>query len=217
MSVTKTRDGHLTAWKNFNNYQPEIGASFFQLKDIKDVNRFAARFRAANCFRGINLEGYTEKTVSGYSALFRVTLTWSAFEVFREIINIPQTELGSALEKHGEEAILKVIRQNDQDDKFYKFIHDHVTAKKLKRELDKYFQNDPCSITYLAAAIRHIFAHGWLSPNANRTNPKAVVIICDTVCNFLLTFMDKEFSQRVLQAEEAIEEIAIDSLLDRED
>jgi hypothetical protein len=52
----------------------------------------------------------------------------------------------------------------------------------------------------LASAIRHIFAHGWLSPNANQVNPNTVVEICDLLHQFLLSFMDIEFSNRLDKA-----------------
>ncbi|MGL4880898.1 MAG: hypothetical protein ACRC8K_07520 [Waterburya sp.] len=75
--------GYPTKWSNYcnniRNSQTELSGF---VGDHGDINRFAARFRAANCFKKICFDGYSEVTNNGYSALCRVMLTWSAFETF---------------------------------------------------------------------------------------------------------------------------------------
>jgi hypothetical protein len=66
-----------------------------------------------------------------------------------------------------------------------------------KRELENYFNDDVCNIGYLASAIRHLFAHGWLTPNANQVDPVVATTICNDLCTFLLRVMDDEFGSRV--------------------
>ena len=147
-------------------------------------------------FQGIVLQGYQKNTENGYSALCQVMFTWSAFETFVEIAKLDKSDIGKELEHFGAIEILDNIRLIDKDDKFYKFIYERVNNKH-KNELDNYFNRDSCNIIYLASAIRHIFAHGWLSPHANQANPKAVNQICHILSQFLLDFMDREFSSRV--------------------
>src|SRR5690606_25883019 len=174
-----------------------VGAGQFGfVANTGDVNRFAARFRAAACYRGITLEGYSAATTSGYSALCRVLFTWSAFESFMKICGIDQRTAAPMLDAHGAISVMADIRRADTDSVFYRFIYDRVNATH-KRELDCFFNDDPCNAGYLASAIRHIFAHGWLTPNVNQIGPDAVTTVCNTLCDFLIGVMDQEFGGRV--------------------
>lgn len=197
---TEKLTGELTNWPAFCANAPHSGTALFGFKlPIGDVNRFRARYRVAKCFRGVELEDYREATTAGYSALCRVMFVWSAFETFLQINGIKPRDVkkvASDLEKHGSKKILSQIQRIDKGEKFYRFIDERVNPTH-KDQLADYFKGNPCNIAYLASAIRHIFAHGWLSPNANEVDPKAVVEICDVLSDFLLTFMDTEFSRHV--------------------
>ena len=90
------------------------------------------------------------------------------------------------------------IRKVDVGDRFYGFIYGRVNpAHKL--ELDNYFNADPCNVAYLASSIRHIFAHGNLTPNAAQAEPAVVIEICNQLSNFLLGVMNAEFG-KLMQA-----------------
>ncbi|BAZ45196.1 hypothetical protein NIES4102_22140 [Chondrocystis sp. NIES-4102] len=186
--------GYPTKWSNYCEYycnnQTELSGF---VGEHGNINRFAARFRAANCFKEVCFDGYSEVTNNGYSALCRVMLTWSAFETFMIITGIQQNNLREILDARRANDILNQIRAIDRESRFYNFIYKRVNSIH-KSELNNYLNQDPCNITYLASAIRHIFAHGWLSPNANQVNPNIVVEICDLLHQFLLSFMDIEFS-----------------------
>lgn len=190
-------DGYPTNWTHYDRDVFYVGAGQFGfVADNGDVNRFAARFRAAACYRGVNLEGYSAATASGYSALCRVLFTWSAFESFLHICGLDQRTAAPILDVRGALAVIAEIRRTDTDSLFYRFIYDRVNAPH-KRELDNFFNNDPFNAAYLASAIRHLFAHGSLTPNANQVNPDTVTTVCDVLCEFLLTVMDQEFGNRV--------------------
>ena len=197
-------EGYPTLWANY--CYELLGNQDIDKKEFGfvgsngDINRFAARFRAANCFTQVDFEGYSNATITGYSALFRVMLTWSTFEMFTNVTGLYQNDLRKRLEKVGAKDILTHIRELDKEARFYRFIRDHVSDKRHKAELDNYFNQDPCNITYLASSIRHIFAHGVLTPNSNKVSPHRVRKICDILCQFLLTFMDKEFSKNIERA-----------------
>ena len=189
--------GYPKEWKNYINLVGHIIPDDFGFIDNQgDINRFAARFRAANQFQGVVLKGYGEDTVDGYSALCQVMFTWSAFETFLKIAKLNKQEIGRELEYYGANQILNQIRAIDKNNKFYKFIYERVNSTHQK-ELKNYFNQDSCNIIYLASAIRHIFAHGWLSAHSNQTDPKAVNQICHILSQFLIDFMDREFSYRV--------------------
>ena len=190
-------DGYPTNWSGYDAAVFHVGADQFGLTGGNgNVNRFGARFRVANSYRGIVLNGYSVATADGYSALCRVMFTWSAFESFLGICNLDQRSIGPTLDANGAAAITDTIRHTDTDNRFYQFIHDRVNAAH-RGELNNYFNNDPCNLGYLASAIRHIFAHGSLSPNANQVDPLVVTAVCGTLCDFLMRVMDREFGIRV--------------------
>jgi len=161
-----------------------------------DVNRFRARYRAAAAFRTIELEGYSKETSQGYAAFCRVLFVYSAFESFLALIDKNPTSVGPLLEKHGSLNVLQVLWSLDRDHAFYGFLHERVRDR-LKFELEQFVQLNPCNVALLAGAIRHIFAHGYLTPNAAGGSPKRAANICNTVATFLLIFMSAEFSQMV--------------------
>jgi hypothetical protein len=189
-------DGYPTNWDAYDEVVMHVGTQHFGFApNYGDVNRFAARFRAAASFRGIRLDGYTPATEAGYSALCRVLFTWSAFESFLTITGLDQRTAGPLLNGYGATATIEAVRTADAQNRFYGFIRARVNPTH-QAELDNYFNNDPCNVGYLASAIRHLFAHGWLTPNANQVDPTAVETVCAAVCDFLLNVMDQEFGAR---------------------
>lgn len=64
-------------------------------------------------------------------------------------------------------------------------------------ELRKYLGGKEFNVTYLASAVRHIFAHGYLTPNANRAKPEAVAAICQLLAKNVLRAAGADFKQRV--------------------
>jgi hypothetical protein len=69
-----------------------------------------------------------------------------------------------------------------------------------KAQIEKHFKGEDLNSSYLASAIRHIFAHGKLTPHANTSKPRNVVKICNAISDFLLLLMDTEFSNKVRPA-----------------
>ena len=198
-------DGYPTNWRHYDRDVYYVGAGQFGFDtDNGDVNRFAARFRAAACYRGVNLEGYSAATAGGYSALCRVLFTWSAFESFLGICGLDQVTAAPILDARGAGAVIAKIRRADTGSLFYRFIYDRVNTAH-KRELENFFNNDPFNAAYLASAIRHLFAHGSLTPNANQVDPDTVTTVCNALCEFLLTVMDDEFGNRVAAGLDAMQ------------
>ncbi|WOD41911.1 hypothetical protein [Nodosilinea sp. E11] len=207
MIISNDDKGYPSKWSDYSNQMKISNGSFSGLLGLGsnpgDINRFAARFRAANCFAGLEFEGYSEETQKGYSALCQVVFTWSAFETLLKLKSTQANSIGEALRQYGSEQILANIKNLDVENKFYRFIHERVNSSH-QRELDNYFNDDPSNIAYLASAIRHIFAHGILTPNVQKISPNIVVEICRLLCEFLMTVMDEEFT---LHYEQALREI----------
>jgi len=94
--------------------------------------------------------------------------------------------------------VLDRLRAIDGDSKFYEFLYERVNATH-KRELENYMANDPCNLAYLASAIRHIFAHGWLTPNAGGGEAGTAAALSRQLSDFLLEFMDAQFTKYVIR------------------
>jgi hypothetical protein len=99
-------------------------------------------------------------------------------------------------DEHNAEELCKKIRKHDKDKAFYLFLSSQVNNSH-KSEIEKLFGGKKLNASYLASAIRHIFAHGKLTPHANKSYPKRVVDMCDLISEFLLNLVDSEFSKRV--------------------
>lgn len=184
-------------WDDYSRVVINTGSDFFGFTDsVGNVNRFAARYRAARSFVGVTLDEYSEFTERGYSALVRIMLVYSAFEAFMDISARDQKKVGVELSACGANALIEKVREADRDRSFYKFLYERVNPVH-KRELDGYFNEDPFNVAYMASAVRHIFAHGWLTPNVNGADAGTVAYICDEISEFLLAFMNKTFSGHV--------------------
>jgi hypothetical protein len=150
MLIPSPYENYPPNWDIFNYFARIASPSYFNLfSSTGDINRFAARYRLAKCFRGMSLESFSESTANGYSALCRVLLVWSAFEYFLKAINIRQTDLADLLSSYNTKQWIDEIRMADVDEKFYRFIYERANQTH-QGELDNYFENDPCNITYMA-------------------------------------------------------------------
>lgn len=161
-----------------------------------DITRFASRVRLAKNFKGINLEGFSQETNYGYDALFLVFLTHSALERFVEINSLELDALGSLMAPYNPEKVIQKFVEKDKKGLFYNFIYEKI-KKKLKVKLSDCRNYNSSNVAYISASIRHIFAHGHLCAHSNGVNPKNVYSICTSISDFLLTFMDAEFSKKI--------------------
>lgn len=162
-----------------------------------DLNRFRSRYRLAKSFRSISLDSYTAETTDGYSSLFRVFLAYSAFEQFLDCcgLNLPETQqlLPTYKSSECEEAIRKV----EHYDSFLSVVMKHLDRKVHRTQLENFLFGNPCNVLYVAAGIRHIFAHGKLTPNSGAGFTAPAQKISTILCEFLFHVMDGEFIGRL--------------------
>lgn len=177
-------------WMRAESVAAEMG-----FQDIGSLRRFGARYRLARSFGGVNLHGYGDDTERGYSALMRVFLVWTAFEYLCKKGGRSAREL---IDPHDTETPSRHIREVDPDYRFYRFIRDHVDGRHQK-QLDRFVEAAPgqCHIKFLASAIRHVFAHGILTPSVGDGRPDAVLRICQVLSEFFLGVMADDFVGRV--------------------
>jgi hypothetical protein len=194
----------LTSFKTFcslpQRFKPQaIGFAC----DIGTINRFSARMGLVKSFQGIQLDGYKEATVRGYNALFRVFLTHSALECFCEVYGYSRgsskmgQDLAPVIALYDPTPVIRVFRERDNQDKLYSFLQKHLTSKTLIKDLKGCKDCTSDNIVAVSAAMRHVFAHGVLTANANEMNPRAAHEIGTAVATFLFDVMDAEFTKTV--------------------
>jgi len=191
-----------SAWARYDSQVPgPPPRAFGFIDDAGEVNRFAARFRLAKSFSDLTFNHYTAETTAGYEGLVRLFFVWSAFEQFMKITMNNQKNIESILDRYNAKKLIKRIRRNDKDNRYFSFISSR-TNNTHKKQLKNYFNEDECNITYLASAIRHVFVHGPLTPNADQTSPEKVLIICNYLSSFLISVMDNEFTRHIDEFDE---------------
>ncbi|MBW4660040.1 MAG: hypothetical protein KME15_15300 [Drouetiella hepatica Uher 2000/2452] len=104
-------------------------------------------------------------------------------------------------EDHDVNTLCQQIKQLDRNRAFYTFIHSQLDRRAAQDEIEKLWAGKDLNGAYLASTVRHIFAHGQLTPHANQSQPKAVNRICNAIADFLLKIIDTEFSKRLDQAD----------------
>lgn len=155
---------------------------------FSDVICFSSRYRVAKSFKGIILEGFGAVTLEGYNALFRLFLSWSTFEQLLKITGLKQTDAAIALlfDNYDSQQLCNLIKIYDTNNALYSFISSQVNNSH-RIEIEKHFAGKELNSSYLAFAIRHIFAHGQLTPHINNANPKNVAKICEAISFFFVT------------------------------
>jgi hypothetical protein len=185
----------LTDWHRFDSQVKGLPTHAFGfLDDPGEVNRFAARYRLARSFSSVSFNNYSSTIISGYEGLLRLFFVWSAFEQFLKITKLKQSSIEIVTQRYGTTKLLVLLHKADPENRFFLFIHDR-TNQLHKKHLKSYFTGQECNVTYLASAIRHVFAHGSLTPSADQTPPRTVKRICELLSEFLLRVMDKEFTR----------------------
>lgn len=162
-----------------------------------DLNRFWSRYRLAKSFREIAVDHFVPDTVQGYSSLFRVFLVWSAFEHLMRITGNNLGTMAARLTPYDPDAFAAAIRATPDYHRFLSVVLAELDRKPYIDNLTAFLAGNPSNILAVPAAIRHIFAHGKLTPNSGTGNVGAANAISASSCEFLFRVMDGEFLQRL--------------------
>lgn len=168
-----------------------------------DVNRFAARYRAARCFKRIEFDGLSSGTAEGYSALSHLLLTYSAFEHFLHCIDVELRNTSHLLNDVQRTRILATLQRLNGQNEFFTFLKPHLNQS-FQRQIDSHLSGQNCNPFYLAGGIRHAFAHGVLTATPLNVPPQSVATVSRFLCRVLFKVMDSEFEQRMVDFEEEI-------------
>ena len=187
-----------------NNISPEV-LGFPKQKHLDgNIARLNARYRLAKSFKGVNLENYSSITIDGYSAIMKAFLVFSTLESYLYILNVDKNDFRvcrealSITEKDRLDDLSKNILLLDEDKTFYGFILEFSDKDWMRSELQKFYNEIDCNPVCLLASVRHIFAHGMLTPHAYGSRPNKVIEICNLLSDFFLRAIEDDFALRLI-------------------
>ncbi len=160
------------------------------------LNRFAARYRAARALGRVELEGYSDVVRDGYASLFRLFFAWTAFDQYLTAIPCEQAKCLVWVSRHTPSDLQAQVRQLDPNNRLFNLICAKTRGATFE-QIRHHINGDEINWTYLASSLRHIFAHGILTPSANGVRPGTVGAVCQLLVPHVLTAVDGDFSMRV--------------------
>lgn len=188
--------------KSFPEFQAHVEASGWRLDRLgypcgaKVGYRFCNRFRLAASFEGLSLNGYEDDQIAGYDGLLSVFLAFSAYELLWKVLDMDQDELPALMNVDEEQHVFSDFEKYDPEGVFFHFLRGTVDDA-LRERLDRFEGGDVTQAVYLAAAIHHVFAHGYLSRHPKGAFPENISKVCQSARELLMNFMDERFTQLV--------------------
>lgn len=160
------------------------------------LNRANARFRVASGFRGILLESFGVATSNGYGSLFRLFLTWTAFEQYCKGLVLSASRRDAWFSEYVPADAEATVRRLDPENRLFSMVHGK-TRGEVRANIDSYLRGTAYGFTYLPAGLRHLFAHGELTPHANRTTPEYLTALGNFFADTLLHGLAVDFERRL--------------------
>lgn len=196
IAADNSKKNYPPSWSIYEQYVSAYPASAFSFVDKAQPNRFAARYRAAKCFKHIEFEYLNRTTAEGYSVLSKTLLTYSAFEYFLKAADIKIADTNRLLSSNEKAKAGAKLRVIDQNNSFIQLLHAN-TRGRTKEELGHHLEGQTCNPLEIAAAIRHTFAHGMLAANPKEIAPDLIVQVCRYIITLLTNIMDREVKKRM--------------------
>jgi hypothetical protein len=196
--IAKDPDKNLPpGYKTFVNSGLTVDAFPFP-GGLARVRRFAARYRFAKEFQFARFETFSSSIAAGYSALCKHQFTYGAFEALLRALGVGRdlSALDPVLAKYPLAEWDTALRAAPTHGQFFHFLTWHLKPG-LRDQCRQFLGRRPYNVLLLATAVRNSFAHGHLTPSANRTEPEDTARICGVLGGALVTIMDEEFSTRV--------------------
>jgi hypothetical protein len=186
-------------WSVFTSGVRIFGAEAFGfVMPVGEVNRFAARYRAAKCFREVVFDGVTVDTGDGYTALCQILLIYSAFEHLLRCLGIEQINTEALLNHSELGRVLQHLRRLNGHRELFATIRPYLNPQH-QRQVDDFIQGRRCNPFYLASGIRHAFAHGKLTATPVNAPPRSVATVSRYLSRVLMKVMDREFERRMTE------------------
>ena len=162
-----------------------------------DLNRLASRYRLAKSFRGINLEAYSHETAAGYSSIFETFLAYSALDQYLDCASLKLSALKQSLELYDRSTVDAAIRTISGHSEFLRSVYGHLDREHQRQQFDDFLSGKEMNTLFLAAGVRHIFAHGKLTPSAGAGDSTVASSVCRHLTDFTLRVLEGEFYKRL--------------------
>ncbi len=171
------------------------------IENFGDASRWSDRFRLAKSFQSLNVgDAYAgTDTPDVYSAITRIFLVYSSLESYCKILDIScgkESKVAFLQNNSSQENLLSEVRKLDPNYQFFQFLALHLHPRG-KLMMEEFIAGKKVNISFLAKAIRHVFAHGILTDNPGKLSPKKFDEISQKLSKFLLDCMDKHFDHLV--------------------
>lgn len=183
-------------WQTFCKWQRANGIAALPAHfDLPKLNRFAARYRLAKSFRGLDVEGYANaSTGEAYSSVMLAFLAYSALEQLHEATkDSPRQHLHDRWADLAISPSAKLRRTK----KILLFLQAQMNSKDLRGHLQDFIDSKTENSLYVASALRHAVAHGFMSVHPKGTSPETASRFCDQISAMLITIADTEFTALV--------------------
>ncbi len=169
--------------------------------NIDKYARWAARFRLAKSFKGLDLGDHYigQDTPKLYSAISRIFLTYSAFEEYCSSIGInpkKEDDVKVLEDEESQKATIQTIRELDPQNAFSGFLEKHL-IRGNKLMMQSFLNGQDVNVSFLAKSTRHVFAHGVLAAHSTNLSSECFEKISQIIANFLLDCMDQHFDKNV--------------------
>jgi hypothetical protein len=137
-----------------------------------------------------------------YSAITRIFLVYSSFEIYCHIICLnpsQEVQVKPLQDALLQQETIKVIRDLDPQYAIARFLLQHLKGATLRQMMHDFIDNHEVEINVscLARSVRHVFAHGILTANAPGLSPKRFDHVSQIISDSLLNCMDKDFDERI--------------------
>ncbi|APP04927.1 hypothetical protein NDJ15_00055 [Vibrio parahaemolyticus] len=197
----------VSEWSKFCKLESSYGFASFGFHPSAthgDAYRFGARYSLAADLSTVAINGRTQNTSDGYAQLMKTVMAWGVVESYFSLHNI---KIGHPSQRNlhlvptydvVKLTALKSKLNNQQCFKFFTELKLHVNNSH-QSAISDYLANPLGSydVSYLFSAIRHVFAHGILTPHTGKVAPRVTVRICKALVEFFLDIVSDEFGKKV--------------------
>lgn len=164
------------------------------------VNQLAARMGLAKSIGGIELTDYKPETAAAYVSVFRVFLSYSAFELFEVLMRGGEKARPNRAEQWSvarKPELVTTLLRHSRSRKLVEFLTRELSSTATREALEALVEGRSDNVLFLAASMRHIFGHGAMTVHADGTAPGHLRKLADATSDHVLRIVDDEFSARV--------------------
>jgi len=157
------------------------------------LNRFAARFRLGRSYRGLNLEGYPESSVTAYSSVLGVFFAYSALEQLYVAVGQPGDTILDVWAIYDPNLSAHLRKSS----KILSFLQTQVNDK-LAERIEKFTAYRDDNLLVLAAAVRQLVAHGIMTIHSGGVTPETVQNFCHILTSSVYLKSEECFKKYVM-------------------